>query len=64
MPSALAAPPVEAVLSRLFAAASQDSRRGLPSVRAGAMSSPLERSKAFEDISFPVSAEAGKLLRP
>jgi predicted O-methyltransferase YrrM len=60
MHGALAAPQVQAVLGRLFAAASLDSRHGLPSARA--MGSPLERSRAFEDISFPVSAEAGKLL--
>jgi predicted O-methyltransferase YrrM len=62
MPSALAAPRVGAVLSRLYAAATRDSRHSSPSARARPMASPAERSEAFQDVSFPVSAEVGKLL--
>ena len=62
MPSALAAPRVGAVLSRLYAAATHDSRHSWPPARARAAASPAERSQAFQDVSFPVSAEAGNLL--
>ena len=62
MPSALAAPRVGAVLSRLYAAATHDSRHSSPSARARAAASPAERSRVFQEVSFPVSAEVGKLL--
>jgi predicted O-methyltransferase YrrM len=62
MPSALAAPRVGAVLSRLYAAATHDSRHSSPSARARAAASPAERSRVFQEVSFPVSAEVGNLL--
>jgi predicted O-methyltransferase YrrM len=58
----LAAPRVEAVLSGLYAAASHDFRHSSPSARGRAMASAADRAGAFQDVSFPVSAEAGKLL--
>jgi len=46
----------------LYAAATHDSRHSWPPARARAAASPAERSQAFQDVSFPVSAEAGNLL--
>ena len=62
MPSALEAPRVEGVLSRLYAAATHDSRHSSPPARPRATASPAERSEAFQEVSFPVSAEVGNLL--
>ena len=64
MTSTLAAPQLEAVLGRLFAAAAQDADRAaqLPAGRTHATASPLERADALADFYIPISAEAGRLL--
>jgi predicted O-methyltransferase YrrM len=63
MTATLAGPRLEAVLSRLFAAAAQDADAPAPPVRASsAGASALERAEAYQDIYIPISAEAGKLL--
>jgi len=64
MTSTLAAPQLEAVLGRLFAAAAQDADRAaqLPSGRTDATASPLQRADALADFYIPISAEAGRLL--
>jgi hypothetical protein len=64
MTNTLAAPQLETVLSRLFAAAAQDADRAarLPAGRTHATASPLERADALADFYIPISAEAGRLL--
>jgi len=65
MTNTLAAPRLDAVLSRMFAAAARDGDHvpAPPSGRASwDASSALERADAYQDIYIPISAEAGKLL--
>ena len=64
MTNTLAVPQLQAVLSRLFAAAAQDADRAaqLPAGRTHATASPLERADALADFYIPISAEAGRLL--
>jgi predicted O-methyltransferase YrrM len=64
MTNTLVAPQLETVLTRLFAAAAQDTDRTarLPAGRTNATASPLERADALADFYIPISAEAGRLL--
>ncbi len=70
MPSTLADPRVDAVLSRLFAQAARDDEvasslpedRTLPDRTARLRLTALERADALQDIYMPVSAEGGRLL--
>jgi predicted O-methyltransferase YrrM len=68
MPTALTAPPAQAVLDRLFAAAqAQESGEiRLPPPPAGLRSwheaPAADRAEAYQDIYLPISAEAGRLL--
>ena len=63
MTNTLAAPQVTATLSRLFAAAAQDSDASalLPG-GAFANASALEKADAVQDVYMPISPEAGRLL--
>jgi len=63
MTNTLAAPRLDAVLDRMFAAAARDEDHA-PAPPAGRTSwaTPLERAEAYQDIYIPISAEAGKLL--
>jgi predicted O-methyltransferase YrrM len=63
MTNTLASPELDAVLTRLFAAAARDDDNApaLPSGRWQELSAP-ERASALQDIYMPISAEAGKLL--
>ena len=63
MTNTLAAPQVTATLSRLFAAAAQDSDASalLPG-GAFATASALEKADAAQDVYMPISPEAGQLL--
>ncbi len=64
MTNTLALPQLTATLSRMFAAAAQDSGDTpvLPSGRTYATASPLERADAAENAYMPISAKAGRLL--
>jgi predicted O-methyltransferase YrrM len=68
MPTSLTAPPAQAVLSRLFAAAekqeSGEVRRPPPPEGLGSWheASAADRAAAFQDIYIPISADAGRLL--
>ncbi len=63
MTNTLAAPRVQAVLGRLFAAAAGDTAPPAPLPRASsAGTSALQRAEAYQDVYIPISAEAGKLL--
>ena len=64
MTNTLAAPQLTATLSRMSAAAAQDSDDApvLPSGRPYAAASALERADAAHDVYMPISAEAGRLL--
>jgi predicted O-methyltransferase YrrM len=67
MANTLAQPQVDAVLSRLFAAAARDDEvaSGLPTGRAlpsDEALTPLQRVEAAQDIYMPVSADGGRLL--
>jgi predicted O-methyltransferase YrrM len=70
MPSALAEPRVDAVLSRLFAAAARDDQvasslpedRALPARTAQLGMTARERADALQDIYMPVSPDGGRLL--
>jgi predicted O-methyltransferase YrrM len=70
MPSTLAEPRVDAVLSRLFAQAARDDEvasslpedRAVPARAAGLRLTARERADALQDIYMPVSAEGGRLL--
>ncbi len=70
MPSTLAEPRVDAVLSRLFAQAAHDDDvasslpegRTLPARTARLNLTARERADALQDIYMPVSAEGGRLL--
>ncbi|HUA28345.1 MAG TPA: class I SAM-dependent methyltransferase [Streptosporangiaceae bacterium] len=63
MTNTLAAPQLDAVLDRMFAAAARDEDR-VPAPPAGRTSwaTPLERAEAYQDVYIPISAEAGRLL--
>jgi predicted O-methyltransferase YrrM len=63
MANTLAAPRLDAVLDRLFAAAARDGDH-VPAPPSGQTSwaSALERAEAYRDIYIPISAEAGRLL--
>ena len=64
MTNTLAAPQLEAVLGRLFAAAAKDADRETqrPAGRTDAGASALERADALADFYLPISADAGRLL--
>jgi len=70
MPSTLAEPRVDAVLSRLFAQADRDSEvaaslpedRALPSRTARLHMTARERADALQDMYMPVSPDTGRLL--
>jgi predicted O-methyltransferase YrrM len=65
MTNTLATPPVEAVLSRMFAAAAAQDRTGRPQLPPGRTfetATPDEMSEAYQDRYIPVSPEAGRLL--
>jgi predicted O-methyltransferase YrrM len=64
MTNTLAAPQLEDVLRRLFAAAARDAddAPAPPPGRTWATASPLQRADAFGEFYLPISAEAGKLL--
>jgi predicted O-methyltransferase YrrM len=64
MPNTLAAPPVRAVLNRLFAAAAtdDDGPSPWPSGRPFAAASARERADAMAAVYMPISAQGGNLL--
>src|SRR5271156_4712987 len=65
MANSLAAPQLDAVLSRMFGEAARDDDRAPepPVVQASwATASAAERAEALQDVYMPISAEAGKLL--
>jgi predicted O-methyltransferase YrrM len=64
MTNTLAAPQVQTVLGRLFAAAAKDADREAqrPAGRTDPGASPLERADALADFYLPISADAGRLL--
>ncbi len=65
MATTLAAPQLDAVLSRLFAAAARDSEDAPPpppGEASWATASARERAEAFQDYYLPISAPAGQLL--
>ena len=64
MTNSLASPQLTATLSRMFAAAAQDSDGAprLPSGRPYAAGSARERADAAQDVYMPISPEAGRLL--
>jgi len=66
MTNSLASPRLDAVLRRLFAAASRDDELEEPALPPGRASwseaTTAERSEAFSDHYIPISQEAGKLL--
>jgi predicted O-methyltransferase YrrM len=66
MTNTLASPRLDAVLDRLFAAASRDDENGAPALPTGRAAwsdvTAAERSDAFEDYYIPISAQAGTLL--
>jgi predicted O-methyltransferase YrrM len=64
MTNTLAAPQVQTVLGRLFAAATKDADREAqrPAGRTDPGASPLERADALADFYLPISADAGRLL--
>jgi predicted O-methyltransferase YrrM len=65
MTNTLATPPVEAVLSRMFAAAAAQDRTGRPQLPPGRTfetATPDEMSEAYQDRYIPVSPDAGRLL--
>jgi predicted O-methyltransferase YrrM len=65
MTNTLATPPVEAVLSRMFAAAAAQDRTGRPELPPGRTyetATADEMSKAYQDRYIPVSPQAGQLL--
>jgi predicted O-methyltransferase YrrM len=65
MANSLAAPQLDAVLSRMFGEAARDDDRAPepPVVQASwATASAAERAEALQDVYMPISADAGKLL--
>jgi predicted O-methyltransferase YrrM len=66
MTNSLAAPQLQAVLTRLFDAAEQDGDQLLPPPPAGHSSwaevPAAQKSEAYQDIYIPISPDAGKLL--
>jgi predicted O-methyltransferase YrrM len=66
MTNSLATPQLQAVLTRLFAAADLDGDRPMPPPPAGHSSwaevPAAEKSEAYQDIFIPISPEAGQLL--
>ncbi len=65
MATTLAAPQLDAVLSRLFAAAARDSEDAPPpppGEASWATASARERAEAFQDYYLPISVQAGQLL--
>src|SRR5208282_4943459 len=65
MANTLAAPQLDAVLGRLFAAAARDGEDAPPPPpghASWATASPRERAEAFQDFYLPISAQAGRLL--
>ena len=65
MSNTLATPPVEAVLSRMFAAAEAQDRTGRPELPPGRTYETAtieEMSEAYQDRYIPVSPQAGQLL--
>jgi predicted O-methyltransferase YrrM len=65
MTNTLATPPVETVLSRMFAAAAAQDRTGRPELPPGRTyetATADEMSEAYQDRYIPVSPEAGHLL--
>jgi predicted O-methyltransferase YrrM len=65
MTNTLATPPVEAVLSRMFAAAAAQDRTGRPELPPGRTyetATADEMSEAYQDRYIPVSPQAGQLL--
>lgn len=65
MTNSLAAPQLDAVLSRLFAAAARDADNTPPPPPGHATwttASAVEHAQAYEDLYIPISAEAGNLL--
>jgi predicted O-methyltransferase YrrM len=65
MANSLASPKLNALLSKLFAAADRDDEHAppLPSgLSSWAQAPPSERADAFQDCYIPISAEGGKLL--
>lgn len=66
MATSLAAPQLDAVLGRLFAAAACDDENALPPPPPGqaswATAPARERAEAYQDFYMPISAQAGKLL--
>jgi predicted O-methyltransferase YrrM len=64
MPNTLTSPPAQAVLDRLFAAASHDDdrRSALPRDRAHAFATAQEQADAMASVYMPISAPGGNLL--
>ena len=64
MANTLISPPVQAALTRMFAAADRDDDHvpAPPRGRTDPDVSPLERAETLQDLYLPISAEAGKLL--
>jgi predicted O-methyltransferase YrrM len=65
MTNTLATPPVETVLSRMFAAAAAQERTGRPELPPGRTyetATSNEMSEAYQDRYIPVSPQAGQLL--
>jgi predicted O-methyltransferase YrrM len=63
MTNTLAAPQLDAVLSRLFAAAARDQSPPPPPGHASwTTASAREHTQAYEDLYIPISPEAGRLL--
>jgi predicted O-methyltransferase YrrM len=65
MTNTLASPPVQAVLSRLLAAAGHQERSGASALAPGqvrATMSALEQAEAYQDWYIPISPQGGQLL--
>lgn len=62
MPNALTSPSVSVVLDRLFAAATADDDRSLPTGIDFETADAQQRADALRDVYMPISAPAGRLL--
>jgi predicted O-methyltransferase YrrM len=62
MANSLAAPQLDAVLSRMFDEAARDGHRGNAAEVSWATASAGEKAEAMQDVYMPISGDAGKLL--